>query len=124
MRNDTKIEENSANSDPTQVWNSPDVISGGARFCRENFLRRSFLPRKRPSLGHGFYYYLLLLLFETDYNANLRIVGSADSGRICNISSSHPPSRVAPDEDIYTGDEIWEQMIRQSWLDIVRTINR
>jgi len=31
---------------------------------------------------------------------------------------------VAPDEDIYTGDEIWEQMIRQSWLDIVRTINR
>ena len=56
-----------ANSDPTQVWNGPDVISGGARFCRENFRRRSFLPRKRPSLGHGF---LLLLLIETDYNAN------------------------------------------------------
>jgi len=28
------------------------------------------------------------------------------------------------DLDIYTKDEIWEQMIRQSWLDIVRTINR
>ena len=57
----------------------PDVISGGARFCRENFRRRSFLPRKRPSLGHGFYYYLLLLLIETDYNA---IALSADRG-IC-----------------------------------------
>jgi len=31
---------------------------------------------------------------------------------------------LAPDEDVYTGDEIWEQMIRQAWLDIVNTVNR
>jgi len=28
------------------------------------------------------------------------------------------------DSDVYTSDEIWEQMIRQAWLDIVKTINR
>ena len=27
-------------------------------------------------------------------------------------------------EDIFTSDEIWEQMIRQAWLDIVKTINK
>jgi len=31
---------------------------------------------------------------------------------------------LAADQDEYTRDEIWEQMIRQSWLDIVNTINR
>ena len=32
--------------------------------------------------------------------------------------------RVSQEEEIFTSDEIWEQMIRQAWLDIVNTINR
>ena len=28
------------------------------------------------------------------------------------------------DQEFSTGDEIWEQMIRQAWLDIVKTINK
>ena len=28
------------------------------------------------------------------------------------------------DDEVYVADEIWEQMIRQAWLDIVKTINR
>ena len=27
-------------------------------------------------------------------------------------------------EDIFSSDHIWEQMIRQAWLDIVKTINK
>ena len=27
-------------------------------------------------------------------------------------------------DEVYVADEIWEQMIRQAWLDIVKTINR
>ena len=30
----------------------------------------------------------------------------------------------AREEETFTPDEIWEQMIRQAWLDIVSTINR
>ena len=32
--------------------------------------------------------------------------------------------RVNKEEEIFTSDQIWEQMIRQAWLDIVNTINR
>ena len=32
--------------------------------------------------------------------------------------------RVNQEEEIFTSDQIWEQMIRQAWLDIVKTINR
>ena len=32
--------------------------------------------------------------------------------------------RVNQEEQVFTPDEIWEQMIRQAWLDIVQTINR
>ena len=38
------------------------------------------------------------------------------------ISAS--PYRVNQEEEIFTSDQIWEQMIRQAWLDIVNTINR
>jgi len=31
---------------------------------------------------------------------------------------------VNVDDEVYVADEIWEQMIRQAWLDIVKTINR
>eukprot|EP00092_Neocalanus_flemingeri_P039152 GFUD01042614.1.p1 GENE.GFUD01042614.1~~GFUD01042614.1.p1 ORF type:complete len:843 (+),score=261.12 GFUD01042614.1:84-2612(+) len=31
---------------------------------------------------------------------------------------------VNEDEEVFVADEIWEQMIRQAWLDIVKTINR
>jgi hypothetical protein len=27
-------------------------------------------------------------------------------------------------EEAYSSDEVWEQMIRQAWMDIVRSINR
>ena len=32
--------------------------------------------------------------------------------------------RVNKEEEIFTSNQIWEQMIRQAWLDIVNTINR
>jgi len=31
---------------------------------------------------------------------------------------------VSQEEEVFTSDQIWEQMIRQAWLDIVNTINR
>ena len=95
-----------------------DIGYGYAKYHLEKRFKEAYPSTDRSSIA---------LLNSPDGELEAKVVmtaGCVAKMDITLLGSGRAALEIGGEEEKYTSDEIWEQMIRQAWIDIVKTINR